>query len=361
MAILATAPVVIVDDADPAISYGTPNFWRHEVHQNNYQDATYSAGFTNASAKFAFNGTTIAVYGAIIQPNTTKSVKPPSVRITLDGQSKVFGTTVAEGDTSPVYGYNYFGPANVTAGQHTLEFVVEYGDMENNFPFILDYIEYTPLSASTTSAADGAVASPASTDSTGKHKSSVGPIVGGVIGGIVVLGLVLRAAYSRRKRQRLEASSPQPGKEEGVPGSAVPNQPAPAVPPMPPAVGVLSYNNGESYLSPEFSVPAPTSAYSSADGAYAPYASSSSSSPHMVHAMSVQGSSYSQASGSAGYPPAVGRPENVSGKRAPQGPNPSMVYHSDSGMRFAPPDPPQAPPPADAQPDMEVPPEYTEH
>ncbi|KAI0658533.1 hypothetical protein C8Q70DRAFT_1054687 [Cubamyces menziesii] len=379
MAILTATPVVIVDDADPAISYETPDLWRHEDHQNNFQDGTYTAGFTNASAKFAFNGSTLAVYGAIVQPNTTKLVKPPSVRITLDGYSESFGTEVVQGDDSPIYGYNYFGPSDLAAGPHLLELFVEHGDMENNWPFLLDYIEYTPLSTSTTtSSANTATASPHSADSAIKSKPAVGPIVGGVIGGVVGLVLLLCAAYfwfSKRQRQR-NSYTYQATKEVDLLDSE-PRPIAPTTPTIPASSipGVLPYVNGGSHLTPESASFAPTPAHTSAESAHASHAPLTPP-PHMVQAMPTQGSSSTSdppASSSTANSPASSRPRDASVKgvsHAPSRPRLSAtatsatIYHSDSGIRFAPPDPVQEAPPEDAHSDMaisEVPPEYTEH
>ena len=53
---MSASPVIIVDDADPAIDYGTPDLWNHTKYVGNFYDATYSAGYTNATAKLSFNG-----------------------------------------------------------------------------------------------------------------------------------------------------------------------------------------------------------------------------------------------------------------------------------------------------------------
>ncbi|KAH9899488.1 hypothetical protein C8Q73DRAFT_323571 [Cubamyces lactineus] len=319
-------------------------------------------------------GSTLAVYGAIVPPNTTKSVEPPSVRITLDGQSGLFGTAVAQGDHSPVYGYAYFGLSNVTAGQHLLEIFVEHGDMENNWPFILDYIEYAPLSDSTSisPASTTATSTPHPTDSAvKKSKPAVGLIVGGVIGGVVGLVLLLGAAYLWfSRRQRRTSYAYQSAKEVDL----FDPEPRPITPTAPSILSSSTAGNG-SRLALGSSTPAPTSAHPSSEGAHAPRAPLSSL-PHMVQAVSMQGSPsapYSPAPSSAPAPPASRRPENASGKgdpRVPSRPRPPMagasatIYHADSGIRFAPPDPLQEPPPEDTHSDiaiLEVPPEYTEH
>ena len=46
-----------IDDNDTnAIDYQNPSLWNHQLGQQNVQGGTSTEGFTNAVAKFTFNG-----------------------------------------------------------------------------------------------------------------------------------------------------------------------------------------------------------------------------------------------------------------------------------------------------------------
>ncbi|KAH9899486.1 hypothetical protein C8Q73DRAFT_323529 [Cubamyces lactineus] len=199
---MASTPVVLVDDADPAIDYETPDLWKHLSHQDSVHDATYSAGFTNATAKLSFNGTSVEVYVAVIPPSVADDIQPPSAILTLDGDATLPLTAGTSSDPSePVYGFLLFQQTNLSAGAHTLEIAVSHGDEENNWPFILDYIQYAPVDVLT---ADLGESSPSGT---GGDSSLVGPILGGVVGGLVVLSLFAFAVHRWivKRRQKRDA------------------------------------------------------------------------------------------------------------------------------------------------------------
>ncbi|KAI0658535.1 hypothetical protein C8Q70DRAFT_174628 [Cubamyces menziesii] len=188
---MASTPVVLVDDADPAIDYETPDLWKHFSHEDSVHGGTYSAGFTNATAKLSFNGTSVEVYVAVIPPTGSLAnvLQPPAAILTLDGDVTL-PLIAGSNPSEPMYGFLLFQQANLSASTHTLEIDVAHGDEENNWPFILDYIQYAPVDALSAGLGES---SPSSADD--DSSSLVGPILGGVVGGLVVLSLLAFAVY----------------------------------------------------------------------------------------------------------------------------------------------------------------------
>ncbi|KAI9064894.1 hypothetical protein FKP32DRAFT_551368 [Trametes sanguinea] len=201
-------PVVIVDDANPAIVYEPASLWKHHDHQDNFHNGTWSGGFT---ARFSFNGTRYTLWGAVLPPKTKKLVSPPSGQVIQDGvpQTPFLAST---GDGNDVYyTFNYWGPIDVPAGEHTIEIHVTNGDEENNWPFVLDYIEYVPLPS--TVAAPSSTTAPSASPSTSqthaasetsarRSKPPVGPIVGGVLGAVAGLGICFLLAFWWLRQRR---------------------------------------------------------------------------------------------------------------------------------------------------------------
>ncbi|KAI0658534.1 hypothetical protein C8Q70DRAFT_934095 [Cubamyces menziesii] len=207
---MTASPVIIVDDADPAIDYGTPDLWNHTKYVGNFYDATYSAGYTNATAKLSFNGTSVEVYVAVIQPQTQKRIEVPEAIFTLDGApSQPVAPGLAPNSLKPVYGFNMFVSGNLSAGPHTLEITVYHADKQDGWPFILDYIQYVPLDNTVVAGGSGTVSSESSPSPTAPlletHRGSpLGPVVGGLVGGFLMIALLAIAVYVwlRRRRRR---------------------------------------------------------------------------------------------------------------------------------------------------------------
>ncbi|KAI0329595.1 hypothetical protein GY45DRAFT_1324880 [Cubamyces sp. BRFM 1775] len=198
-----------IDDNDTnAIDYQNPSLWNHQLGQQNVQGGTFTEGFTNAVAKFTFNGTEVMVYGVATPPPEKNNTLPPSVTFSIDGGSsnQVSNPTVKASQ----YSYPFYDSKTLSPGEHTLQILVNNGD--ENWPFVLDYIQYIPLpsstgsisqatpgSSSTASTTASAVAGGSSTKSV-----NVGAIAGGVIAGVVGLGMLAFAIwfYLFRLRRR---------------------------------------------------------------------------------------------------------------------------------------------------------------
>ncbi|KAH9854958.1 hypothetical protein C2E23DRAFT_883498 [Lenzites betulinus] len=197
---MATQPVNVDDYDTNAIDYQNPSLWIHDLGQQNVQGGTYTAGFTNAVAKFAFNGTEVVVFG-VANPSPAKNTTSiaPSISFSIDGGTPNIVSSPPV--KTPEYSHQFFDSHNLSAGLHTLQILVNNG--EQDWPFALDYIQYTPLvpSASSTTSqptSTSVSASPSPTSSTAPATSSrapVGAIVGGVIGGLIGLGLIVFALW----------------------------------------------------------------------------------------------------------------------------------------------------------------------
>ncbi|TBU22301.1 hypothetical protein BD311DRAFT_792278 [Dichomitus squalens] len=186
--------LVFVDDGDlNDLLFQLPDAWQHEQGEH-YYSSTYSNGFTNAQAEFRFNGTNVSVYGAQLpRPSDNASAVPPSVSFAIDGVIPMVVVSDPDANTTE-FAYQFFDSHTLPAGEHVLTITVEYG--EDDWPFTLDYVEYTPLPALT-----GSTSSESMTARDGEPSHTV-PMVGGVVGAAVVLGGLAFASwwYWRRKR-----------------------------------------------------------------------------------------------------------------------------------------------------------------
>ncbi|KAM5534428.1 hypothetical protein V8D89_011895 [Ganoderma adspersum] len=181
---------VIIDDGDlHDILYQPANLWAHQQGQN-YHGSTYSSGFTGATSQFKFNGTNIMVYGAQTpRPTGNKTAIPPSVTFAIDGVIPM--VVVSNPDINATqYATQFFNSHTLPAGEHVLQIDVQYGS--DDWPFVLDYLEYTPAN----------VSSVPTSSSSGKQTSHTGPIIGGFLGGAALMGVVALASWFFYKRRR---------------------------------------------------------------------------------------------------------------------------------------------------------------
>ncbi|KAH9899476.1 hypothetical protein C8Q73DRAFT_787355 [Cubamyces lactineus] len=198
-----------IDDNDTnAIDYQNPSLWDHQLGRQNVQGGTFTEGFTNAVAKFTFNGTEVMVYGVATPPPEKNNTLPPSVTFSIDGGSsnQVSNPTVKTSQ----YSYPFYDSKSLSPGEHTLQILVNNGD--ENWPFILDYIQYIPLPSSTGSesqsvsgtSSTASATAPAVAGNSSTKSNHVGAIVGGVIAGVVGLGMLAFAIwfYLFRLRRR---------------------------------------------------------------------------------------------------------------------------------------------------------------
>ncbi|KAH9854974.1 hypothetical protein C2E23DRAFT_883514 [Lenzites betulinus] len=257
------AQVITVDDsATAAIKYSAGATWLHLSGQpSGVLNGTSSKGFTNASATFVFRGTDVALYGvafpALMPPPGApppSSADPPSVQLILDGQLTTgsLGEPPYSENTAPMDGWLWQRLSNLDPSvEHILEIKVEAAD--SAWPFILDYIQYTPPDASgsatgsavsTTGTAVSVVTTPppysttpgssppissaaesmgaaASTGAasvpadSGSHRPPVGAIVGVALAAVVFMTLLVVVAFlwGRRRGRRGSRSRRVPHSE----------------------------------------------------------------------------------------------------------------------------------------------------
>ncbi|KAI0329582.1 hypothetical protein GY45DRAFT_1371518 [Cubamyces sp. BRFM 1775] len=353
---MTATPVVIVDDADPAIEYSiTTDLWNHVRTSANAYDATYSAGYENATARLNFSGTFVEVYIVLMLPSDPQAV------FVIDGAATVpISAGFSTKASGPLYNYRMFVSDGLSAGPHTLEIIVYRADKQGNWPFVLDYIQYVPLdNTATTSGSNTASLSPSPTVTleasvAEKHRGPpLGPVVGGLLGGLVFIVLLAFAMYAwlRRRRRRIIAI-PHGALTVNSSEQALEPKTFPVIPPAPPVVAsppplqltatriALSVPPGMP-LSPTLG--APTS----------PAIESPTSPP--TERSAKPGSRRQLGDAAARLFRSARRPS-------------VRVYHSDSGLRFGPPAArgraEEDPSPENARLDdefSEIPPQYTEH
>ncbi len=130
------------------------------------------------------------VYGAQTpRPTGNKTAVPPSVTFAIDGVIPM--VVVSNPDINATqYATQFFNSHTLPAGEHVLQIDVQYGS--DDWPFVLDYLEYTPMNASSASVSS----------SGGKQTSHTGPIIGGFLGGALLVGVVALASWFFYKRRR---------------------------------------------------------------------------------------------------------------------------------------------------------------
>lgn len=157
-------------------------------------------------------GTDIAVYGVAL-PNpqlnndgiTIAATIPPSARFSIDGGIPL--TVVSNPDLQEAeYAHQFYDSHTLPTGEHVLQMNVTYGTAE--WPFVLDYIQYTPLQAQPPSVGQGASAG----GSAGASKPRVPSVAIGasVAGVMLVLAIAALFRYwnhlSRRRKCGIRTS-----------------------------------------------------------------------------------------------------------------------------------------------------------
>ncbi|RPD81047.1 hypothetical protein L226DRAFT_565856 [Lentinus tigrinus ALCF2SS1-7] len=168
--------------------------WDHQHGQANYKEGTFSTGYTNAQAELRFNGTSVTVYGvATPKPSENQTALPPSISVSVDGG--IPAVVVSNPDLQVTeYGHQFYDSRSLSSGEHTLQINVTYG--EQDWPFVLDYIQYAPLptgAASGLGPTDGGLST-----ATSRHSSvPVAAIVGSVLGCFALLVAAALFRYFR--------------------------------------------------------------------------------------------------------------------------------------------------------------------
>ncbi|KAJ7326177.1 hypothetical protein DFH08DRAFT_884997 [Mycena albidolilacea] len=152
---------IVVDDADPAIQYGSSGWFVADSTKlntiGNYgpvYNGTSHATTTDSTLSFPFNGTSISVFGTIAITKDANNVTDPTWDCFID--------EIKIENPNPTFQYpennwQLCDQATIASGSHTLTIQVT----SKGQPFYLDRILYTPLP---TAGYDGAVLEYTNTD-----------------------------------------------------------------------------------------------------------------------------------------------------------------------------------------------------
>ncbi|RDX53888.1 hypothetical protein OH76DRAFT_1399045 [Lentinus brumalis] len=347
-----TNSFVIADDHDiQSIDYSqTPDVWFQQFLDGAYQ-GTITGGLAGAKASFKFAGTALGVVGVATTSNTSG---PPAARFSIDGQ--VVQTTTAPNNGSDNYSFDYLDLDGLDSKSHVLE--IDVLNATRDYPFYMDCILYLPVQGVSPTASQVVITTflPAPTSSssqqasTGKSSVPVGPIVGGVVGGLAVIVAACIAIWFLCFRRRRSTGQAYFYAAHAKPGDLLDEEEVKATPyAVPPSVAPSStFGPGSQYQpAPQSASQAPPSAYSaSAPSHYtAPsglgYGTSSAYTPSEAPV-----SDYSSGSGAAstlvlasGSTSRVRASPNQPGRSkaaeagmlsVPQ----EATFHADSGVRF---------------------------
>ncbi|KAI0638556.1 hypothetical protein C8Q77DRAFT_1091677 [Trametes polyzona] len=374
-------PLLAVDDTSPAIVYEPASQWLHADHKDNVMNGTYSAAYANATATFVFNGTSVALYGVdLLPPDTGKPQRPPVVTFILDGEATSPQTVAPETQ----YAWLWFKEDGLDPGEHKLVARVDVADPAELWPFILDYIQYTPVGdAAQSQSAAGPTASVTDVGAGGTRRTPAGLIAGVVVAGVVGLALLALAIFLllRRRKAKRGPVTPFPAEDEDLlekdlksPPSRISIPPSTTVsgstlvggshpPPsttQPGQAAPRSYEDSPSRSSPSATVPflrsLPGAAHPRTSSATTAHASAAATAhslgtlPGIAPPISTSRATRPEKAQTAARPQTAPRAQEAQSSR--------RVFHTDSGIRFVPP-----PEEHDAQSEIafsEVPPEYTE-
>jgi len=169
----------IVDDRDPRFTY--TGEWVLGGSSSELDSTTHGSNVTGSTAVLTFNGTSLGLYGTIAPTNENGQ---PVTSYSIDNGTAF--TYTAPTTNSTLYQQLFYDTYNLKAGMHTLTVTVK-----NIHPseYWLDYAVICT--------------EPATNGDTAKSNSHVGPIVGGVLGGIVVF--LLAGLFFLWHRRRLQS------------------------------------------------------------------------------------------------------------------------------------------------------------
>ena len=271
---------------------------------------------------------------------------------TLNGYNLPASTSPYE---ASAYNQNFFNTSNMTAGHHKL--VVTYLGNSQNTPLILDYLivqngtTTNSSTAGTNSTTAGTHPTSTGAPSAGGTTNNIGPIVGSVVGGVLLIALAIFAFYIRRRNKRSNGEQVSQLRDIIEPFHCMPVS-TPLVSLAIPSASVVTYPqiqsgdpSGRPGHAPHGSMPslshtainASTPGVISSAAQYVPY----NSAGVKVSSGAAATAADAQPQPRAQYPLASPPLSDDSGSR--------VVLHEDSGIRL----------PENEPPVMEIPPVYT--
>ncbi|KAJ7852141.1 hypothetical protein B0H13DRAFT_41074, partial [Mycena leptocephala] len=190
-----------------AISPATPCLYCSAQPQTaDIQNQTWHDGSNNSAGSFAFQGSAVYIYGIDL-------ANPANISFTLDGAAA--GFHYYAGSAQFLFRSLFFSAAGLSANaNHTVQWVL-HTTKTNGSTGLFDYaiitVDESTVAPSGTGSSSSTTAAPTSTKS--KSKSKIGPIVGGVIGGLALVTLIVLGLIFLNRRRR--SSSPSAATREG--------------------------------------------------------------------------------------------------------------------------------------------------
>lgn len=247
----------VFDDQSPTMLRSYEGNWTHYTSEG-YQNDTYTSTTTpGASFSFTFTGSQAGLYGTVKNnPNISgnSSIGFPTAEYVIDGA--LSGQQMPRRD-SATDSTVYFLTPPLADGTHVIDVNVTVANSTN--PYIIDYFLVLPplgsASGDETTRMAPSFTSVADTPTTHViHHIPIGPIVGGIVGGVAVIAILSILAFcflSRRSRGGQAYYFEKPGSADAlaIEGRVEPFSTAPATP-------------GSAPSSTGYSRPGPLSAYS---------------------------------------------------------------------------------------------------
>ncbi|KAG1882650.1 hypothetical protein F4604DRAFT_344951 [Suillus subluteus] len=214
---------ITLDDRDFSFTYD--GSWFHGGQAGfEYDNTTTGTNTAGSMALFNFSGVSVSVFGTVGPINYAgQDVGAPISSYQVDDQPAVTFTAPAQGGT--LYHYNFFTSPTLGNGPHQLKIT----NLNQSSYLWLDYVQYTPLSATSPSPSSPATTNsqrpiqissstaPESLTSTSSSSLPVpqtsvqttnknnAPVIGGVVGGVVLVVAVLALIFYLRRQRNAQA------------------------------------------------------------------------------------------------------------------------------------------------------------
>ncbi|CAA7265184.1 unnamed protein product [Cyclocybe aegerita] len=193
-----TPETVQVDYTDPELQYSDVSWERFAGYRVLQTDQPQS------SVSLDFTGTAVVWYGSAPEPSLSAS----SATYQIDNQDPVPFNIRGNLETPELF-QKYFETADLESGSHKL--TVKYEGTIGAMPLSLSYLE---ISGATGTGITGNSSSPVATPTAiveGETGTPVGPIVGGVVGGIAFLTILGLFVWYLVRRHRTASRNHTPG------------------------------------------------------------------------------------------------------------------------------------------------------
>ncbi|KAF6752429.1 hypothetical protein DFP72DRAFT_453128 [Ephemerocybe angulata] len=204
--------ILEIDDQDPNILYRPTSSWETKGRARGFNRTTRWTGTKGATLQVGFIGTRVEVFGSISPRSNTR--RPPLSSYIVDNNKRTYKTySGLPLDVETQYKVSFYVQENLSPDVvHQL--LIRNDEEEDYFwidfiRIIGDRVEVAPALSATATPPTPPVATSTQIPAEQAAKSktiSVGAIVGGVLGGIVLVAFIVLAIYfSRRRRLQRDA------------------------------------------------------------------------------------------------------------------------------------------------------------